>query len=82
MTPNLKTKSFIDTLVFDLKGTLVLNAVLRDEDGRICSSLDTELTPGLTTFHWSGFNDLPYGEYTLELSNDNEKKLLSLVKRI
>ncbi len=82
MVPTLKTKSFIDTLVFDVKDSSVLCAVLRDEDGRICSSLDTEFSPELITFHWSGFNDLPYGEYTLELTNENEKKYLSLVKRI
>ncbi len=82
MTPTLKTKSFIDTLVFDLKDASILSAILRDGEGKICSSLETEFTPGLTTYYWCGFNDLPYGEYTLELSGNNEKTVISLVKRI
>ncbi|MBX3253115.1 MAG: hypothetical protein KF862_03150 [Chitinophagaceae bacterium] len=84
MTPKLKSPVFIDTLVFDLSNTPSpsLNVVLRDDQGRICNSLNTAFEPGLKTFYWSGFNELPYGVYTLELSEEKEKKLLNLVKRV
>lgn len=84
MTAKLKSQVFIDTLVFDLSETPSpsLNAVLRDDQGRICNSLNTKFEQGIKTFYWSGFNELPYGVYTLELWGDKEKKLMNLVKRI
>ncbi|MBX2920856.1 MAG: hypothetical protein KF746_01590 [Chitinophagaceae bacterium] len=84
MTARLKSQVFIDTLVFDLSETLSpsLNAVLRDDQGKVCNSLNTKFEQGIKTFCWSGFNELPYGVYTLELSGEEEKRLLNLVKRI
>ncbi|MBX3242740.1 MAG: hypothetical protein KIT80_03540 [Chitinophagaceae bacterium] len=82
MKAKLKTRSFIDTLIFDLGETSLFRATLLDGEGKVCSTLTTEFAPGLKTFCWSGFNDLPYGEYTLELTNEDHKEVLSLVKRI
>lgn len=84
MTTKLKSQVFIDTLVFDLSETpsLSLNAILRDDQGRVCDSLHTQFEPGMKIFCWTGFSELPYGVYTLELAEDKERKLLNLVKRI
>lgn len=84
MTTKLKSLNFIDTLTFELSASSqsLLNAVLKDEDGKVCNSLRTEITPGVKTFAWTGFNHLPYGVYTLELSAEKEKSVVRLVKRI
>lgn len=84
MAAKLKNLVFVDTLVFDLTETLPtsLNVILRDENGTICNSLNTEFAAGIKRFYWSGFNELPYGVYTLELSGEKEKKLMNLVKRV
>lgn len=31
---------------------------------------------------WSGLNDLPYGRYTLELSQGDDEMKMNLVKRV
>lgn len=84
MITKLKSHTFIDTLTFELAdpANSILNAVLKDEEGRICNSLETALSPDVKTFSWTGFNHLPYGIYTLELSANAEKRVLSLVKRV
>lgn len=84
ITAKLRSKVFIDTLIFDLSETSSpsFNAILRDEDGKIWNTLNTQFEQGIKSFSWSGFNELPYGEYTLELYGDREKKLMNLVKRV
>ena len=32
--------------------------------------------------YWPGLNDLPYGQYTLELSQGEEEMKMNLVKRV
>jgi hypothetical protein len=83
----LKVKSpvFIDRLSFELNQSQkgMLKAILRDDKGSICSSMETELKAGQQVLDWEGLSDLPYGEYTLEiLSGANAMMKAKLVKRV
>ncbi|MCC6289342.1 MAG: hypothetical protein IT249_15795 [Chitinophagaceae bacterium] len=84
MPAKLKSLVFIDTLIFELEDdtSSCLKAVLKDEKGKVCSMLDTNIPPNQKTYYWKGLNDLPYGVYTLEISNDKEELRMRLVKRI
>lgn len=84
MIAKVKSSTFIDTLSFELAAYTqnLLRAVLRDEKGSVCSQLETTLTNGQPEVTWKGLNDLPYGVYTLELSQGEEEVCLRMVKRI
>ena len=79
-----KSTMFIDTLKFELNDSpeAYLRAVLKDDKGSVCSTLDTALDSGQKEFTWRGLNDLPYGVYTLEMSEGQDKLRTRLVKRI
>ncbi|MBN8789560.1 MAG: hypothetical protein J0I84_20965 [Terrimonas sp.] len=84
MPAKLRSLVFIDTLVFELgdEPSVYLKAILKDETGKVCSMLETKISPDQKTFSWKGLNDLPYGVYILEISNDKEALRMRLVKRI
>jgi hypothetical protein len=85
MLAKLKSRVFIDTLVFDLNEATDsrLDVILSDEDGNICNRLDITVPPDHKFYYWVGHNDLPYGTYTLELFSPDKKKVsLNLVKRV
>ena len=76
--------NFIDALKLQLisnEGS-VLRAILKDDKGSICSILEKTIVSGERELTWTGLNDLPYGKYTLELSQDDDEMKLNLVKRI
>ncbi|HTD93755.1 MAG TPA: hypothetical protein VK644_08085 [Chitinophagaceae bacterium] len=76
---------FIDALQFELtaiKGKY-LKGVLRDDKGSVCSILERNVSNEEEQFTWPGLNDLPYGKYTLELSQEGEDEMkMNLVKRV
>ena len=84
MIAKLKSQVFIDALTLELVAPIRSNlrAVLRDEGGSVCSSLETTLPNGQNTVTWKGLNDLPYGVYTLELSQGEDELKMRLVKRV
>ena len=84
MIAKLRSSTFIDTLQFELAACTqnCLKAVLRDEQGSICSQLETTITQAKPEVTWKGLNDLPYGVYTLELSQGDDELRLKMVKRI
>lgn len=84
MIAKVKSATFIDTLQFELVSPshTTLKAVLRDEKGSICSQFETIFIQDEPEITWKGLNDLPYGVYTLELSQGEEKVRLRLVKRV
>ena len=84
MFVKLKSPVFIDSVVFEFTqpASDYIRAVLKDEKGSICSSLDTTVPFGLTNYKWNGLNDLPYGVYTLEFSQGDEEHRVRMVKRI
>ena len=84
MFARLKSPVFIDSVVFEFTqpANETIRAVLKNEEGSICGSLDTTVPSGLKMFKWNGLDDLPYGVYTLEYSQGEEEHRVRLVKRI
>lgn len=85
MIAKLKSNVFIDVLTLELVAPLRSNlkAILRDDRGLECSRLETNIpNEEKTTVTWKGLNDLPYGVYTLELSQGEDEMKMRLVKRV
>lgn len=85
MIAKLKSNVFIDALTLELVAPLrsSLKAILRDDRGLECSRLETHVpNEESTTVTWKGLNDLPYGVYTLELSQGEDEMKMRLVKRV
>ncbi|MFM9908724.1 MAG: hypothetical protein ACKVOW_05230 [Chitinophagaceae bacterium] len=84
MIAKIKSPVFIDALTFELEAPLCasLKAILRDDKGYECSRLETNMTLGESTVTWKGLNDLPYGVYTLELSQGEDELKMRMVKRV
>ena len=80
---------FIDTLHLQLTmpGGQHLRGILKDDKGCVCRTLEKEIGTESEALTWTGLNDLPYGRYTLELSQvedepDSYRVKVSLVKRV
>lgn len=84
MIAKVKSSNFIDTLKFELIATTqdFLRAILRDDKGSVCGELETTLLKDQPEITWNGLNDLPYGIYTLELTQGEDEIRLRIVKRI
>jgi len=79
-----KYQTFIDNLVVELfeRNFSVLKAVLKDEQGSVCSALEANLQQDQQEVVWKGLNDLPYGVYTLELFDGANEVKTRMVKRV
>jgi len=84
MFAKVKSSTFIDTLVVELGAASEnsLTAVLLDDSGAICSKYETKVFQGQPNVTWEGLNHLPYGVYTLELSQGEDQVRLRMVKRV
>ena len=84
MFAKVKSTVFIDALKFELvaKANSSLKAVIKDEYGSICSTMETTLPRENFEFTWNGLNELPYGVYTLEISQGDDEMRMRLVKRV
>lgn len=84
MFAKVKSSVFIDTLKVQVEALphSILKAVLRDEEGLICRSLEKTFSRNLDELAWEDLNHLPYGVYTLELSQGEDQLKLRLVKRV
>lgn len=84
MIAKIKSSVFIDALTLELVAPLRSNlkAILRDDKGCECSRFETSMPTGEKTVTWRGLNDLPYGVYTLELSQGDDEMKMRLVKRV
>jgi hypothetical protein len=85
MFAKIKSSNFIDALQFELIASYTdsaLKGILKDDKGSICSVLERDVPNNQKQIYWPGLNDLPYGRYTLELSQGGEEMRLNLVKRI
>ncbi|MBN8854836.1 MAG: hypothetical protein BGO55_19965 [Sphingobacteriales bacterium 50-39] len=84
----LKVKSpvFIDRLTFMVdqpqSQKCLLRAVLKDDTGIVCGAMETEMEKDQQELYWGGLNDLPYGVYTLEVSQGKDEMKMRLVKRV
>ena len=84
MFAKIKPSNFIDALQLELsalRGSF-LRGVLRDDNGSICSTLEKNILNENEQFTWTGLNDLPYGKYTIELSQGEDEMKMNLVKRV
>jgi hypothetical protein len=84
MFAKLRSNVFIDALTLELVTPLQssIKAILRDERGYECSRLEANIPQGDKTVTWKGLNDLPYGVYTLELSQGEDEMKMRLIKRV
>lgn len=84
MFARLRFPVFIDSVVFDLPEptSAPLRAVLRDEQGTVCGSLNASIPKGARSYYWRGLNDLPYGVYTLEYHHGEHEQRQRMVKRV
>lgn len=83
MFAKVKPSIFIDALQLELsaRSGSMFRGVLRDDAGSICSTLEKSILKENEHFSWTGLNDLPYGKYTVELSQGEEELKFNLIKR-
>jgi uncharacterized membrane protein len=85
MHAKVKYPVFIDAVKLELvaKATSCLKAVLKDDKGSVCSTFETSIPDELQhEYTWKGLNHLPYGVYTLQLSQGEDEVCMRLVKRV
>ncbi|MBI1782378.1 MAG: hypothetical protein HYR66_13605 [Sphingobacteriales bacterium] len=84
MLAKVKSSVFIDSLTLEFENALTspVKAVLIDDKGKICCSVEAEPPITKCSYSWRGLNDLPYGVYTLELSQGSDEQKMRLVKRV
>jgi hypothetical protein len=84
MFAKIKPSIFIDALQLELtaRSGNPLRGILRDDNGSVWSVLEKNISKEREEFTWSGLNDLPYGKYTLELSQGEDEMKMNLVKRV
>lgn len=84
MFAKVKSPTFIDALKFELgtKNDACFKALLRDESGSVCSMIETAQPWNSSELTWNGLNTLPYGIYTLELTQGDSEIKMRMVKRV
>ncbi len=84
MFAKVKSSVFIDALQLQLnapKGKC-LRGVLKDDKGSVCRTMEKNILTDREELTWEGLSDLPYGRYTLELSQGDDEMKMNLVKRV
>jgi hypothetical protein len=84
MFVKVRSSVFIDALQLQLnipKGNC-LRGILKDDSGSICRTIERKVDQEREELTWDGLNDLPYGRYTLELTQGEDELCMNLVKRI
>ena len=84
MFAKIKPSIFIDALQLELTAVQgnFFKGVLKDDNGSVCRILEKSVSQEKENVTWTGLNDLPYGKYTLEMSQGEDEMKLNLVKRI
>jgi hypothetical protein len=85
MYAKVKSPVFIDALKLELvaKTHPCLKAVLKDDKGSVCSTFEPLVPDEMQhEFTWKGLNHLPYGVYTLQVSQGEDEVSMRLVKRV
>jgi len=84
MVAKIKSSVFIDALKFKLNaptGSFV-RGELKDDAGIVCRTIEKDAFAGDEEITWNGLNDLPYGKYTLVLTEGEDEVRVNLVKRV
>jgi hypothetical protein len=81
---SVKSPIFTDTLYIQFASCLqgMIEAILMDEYGTVCSRLEATLAEDEQEYTWKGLNDLPYGIYTLQLSQGTNEMNMRIIKRV
>lgn len=84
MIAKIKSSVFIDALKFELNAPAgcSVRGVLQDDRGMVCRTIEKNAFAGDEEIVLSGLNDLPYGKYTLVLSEGEDEIKVNLVKRV
>jgi len=84
MFAKVKSSVFIDVLQLELTAPngQCIRGVLKDDTGSVCRTIEKNTLQGRNELTWNGLNDLPYGKYTLELSQGEDEMKMNLVKRV
>ena len=84
MFVKIKSSNFIDALQLEIIHftNSSLKGILKDDKGSVCSVMERDAPLNQKQIYWPGLNDLPYGKYTLELSQGGEEMKMNLVKRV
>ena len=84
MFSKIKSLVFIDAFQLELSGPKgnCLRGVLKDDKGSICSTIEKDIAADKEQLTWTGLSELPYGRYTLELSQGEDEMKMNLVKRV
>jgi hypothetical protein len=84
MFVKIRSSNFIDALQLEVTqvNNKSLRGVLKDEKGSVCRVMERDAPLSQNLIFWPGLNDLPYGQYTLEISQGSEEMKMQLVKRI
>lgn len=84
MFAKVKSPVFIDSLKLEVSSSspACLKAVLKDDQGSVCSTFETNTAMVENEYLWQNLNHLPYGVYTLEVSHGEEEMKMRLVKRV
>jgi hypothetical protein len=84
MFAKVKSSTFIDALQLELTvpNGQCIRGVLKDDTGSICRTIEKDALQDRKELTWNGLNDLPYGKYTLELTQGEDEMKMNLVKRV
>ena len=84
MQIRIKPTLFLDHLTFEFDPTqqCILRALLKDDKGKVLSSMETSTENNQSVYHWRGLNDLPYGVYTCEIFGGDRETRIRLIKCI
>jgi len=76
---------FIDAVVLELDQTerpASLHAILKDDKGSVIRSMSAVIEDDQTDVNWDGLDNLPYGVYSLELTDGERRARIRMVKRV
>ena len=84
MLLRIRQRIFLDDLVIEIQEPQKssFKALLRDDNGVVCSALEMETEKNKSLYKWNGLSELPYGVYTCEIWGGMEEMKTQLVKRI
>jgi hypothetical protein len=84
MFAKVKSSVFIDALQLEVTSPngQCIRGILKDDTGSVCRTIEKNILLDRNQLIWNGLNDLPYGRYTLELTQGEDEMKMNLVKRV
>lgn len=84
MLAKVKSSMFIDALKLELNAPAgcCVRGELQNDAGIVCRTIEKDVLTETEELTLSGLNDLPYGKYTLVLTEGDAEVRVNLVKRV